>query len=133
MREKKNHLYVDSGERSILLHSLAINGWGCMRIAKQLMVDKIPITRVKSNKECDMNYYSWGSARISHIQRNPFYKGAYLVCRMHQKGIRSNTYDILNCLISRILVGEVKKIDGEKFQEIKIIYNFVGEILAVTE
>ena len=40
---------------------------------------------------------------------------------------------ILNRLISRILVGEVKKIDGEKFQEIKIIYNFVGEIPAVTE
>ncbi len=29
--------------------------------------------------------------------------------------------------------GEVKKVDGEKFQEIKIIYNFVGEIPAVTE
>jgi hypothetical protein len=40
---------------------------------------------------------------------------------------------ILNRLISRILVGEVKKIDGEKFQEIKIIYNFAGEIPAVTE
>ena len=40
---------------------------------------------------------------------------------------------ILNRLISRILVGEVKKVDGEKFQEIKIIYNFVGEIPAVTE
>ena len=37
---------------------------------------------------------------------------------------------ILNRLISRILVGEVKKIDGEKFQEIKIIYNFFGEIPA---
>ena len=35
---------------------------------------------------------------------------------------------ILNRLISRILVGEVKKVGGEKFQEIKIIYNFVGEI-----
>ncbi len=40
---------------------------------------------------------------------------------------------ILNRLISRILVGEVKKVDREKFQEIKIIYNFVGEIPAVTE
>ena len=56
---------------------------------------KIPITRVKSNTECDVNYYSWGSARISHILRNPFYKGAHLVCRTHQKGIRSNTYDII--------------------------------------
>ena len=53
------------------------------------------ITRVKSNTECDVNYYSWGSARISHILRNPFYKGAHLVCRTHQKGIRSNTYDII--------------------------------------
>ena len=66
-----------------------------MRIAKQLMDDKVPITRVKSNTECDVNYYSWGSARISHILRNPFYKGAHLVCRTHQKGIRSNTYDII--------------------------------------
>lgn len=72
-----------------------MDGWGCMRIAKQLMEDKIPITRVKSNTECDVNYYSWGSARISHILRNPFYKGAHLVCRTHQKGIRSNTYDII--------------------------------------
>ena len=40
---------------------------------------------------------------------------------------------ILNRLISRILVGEMKKVGGEKFQEIKIIYNFVSEIPAVTE
>ena len=74
---------------------MALDGWGCMRIAKQLMDDKGPITRVKSNTECDVNYYSWGSARISHILRNPFYKSAHLVCRTHQKGIRSNTYDII--------------------------------------
>ena len=35
---------------------------------------------------------------------------------------------ILNRLISRILVGEVKKIDGQKVQEVRIVYNFVGEI-----
>ena len=29
------------------------------------------------------------------ILRNPFYKGAHLVFRTHQKGIRSNTYDII--------------------------------------
>ena len=39
---------------------------------------------------------------------------------------------ILNRLISRILVGEVKKIDGQKIQEVKIVYNFVGEIPAAT-
>lgn len=31
-------------------------------------------------------------------------------------------------LISRIVVGEMKKVDGQKQQEVKIIYNFVGEI-----
>ena len=41
------------------------------------------------NTEFDANYYSWGGARISHILRNPFYKGAHLVFRTHQKGIRS--------------------------------------------
>ena len=59
------------------------------------MEEKIPITHVKANTEFDANYYSWGGARISHILRNPFYKGAHLVFRTHQKGIRSNTYDII--------------------------------------
>ena len=30
--------------------------------------------------------------------------------------------------LSRIVVGEMKKVDGQKQQEVKIIYNFVGEI-----
>ena len=38
--------------------------------------------------------------------------------------IRELDEGILNRLISRILVDEVKKVDGEKFQKIKIIYNF---------
>lgn len=35
---------------------------------------------------------------------------------------------ILNRLISKILIGEVKKVDGQKIQEVRIVYNFVGEI-----
>ena len=35
---------------------------------------------------------------------------------------------VLNRLISRILGGEVKKVDGQKVQEVKIVYNFVGMI-----
>ena len=31
-------------------------------------------------------------------------------------------------LINRILVGEVEKVDGQKVQEVRIVYNFVGEI-----
>ena len=95
--DEKGHLITDPETAPVIrrIFELALDGWGCMRIAKQLMDDKVPITRVKANTECDVNYYSWGSARISHILRNPFYKGAHLVCRTHQKGIRSNTYDII--------------------------------------
>ncbi len=95
--DEKGHLIIDPETAPVIrrIFELALDGWGCMRIAKQLMDDKVPITRVKANTECDVNYYSWGSARISHILRNPFYKGAHLVCRTHQKGIRSNTYDII--------------------------------------
>ena len=35
---------------------------------------------------------------------------------------------VLNRLISKILIGEVKKVNGQKVQEVKIVYNFVGEI-----
>ena len=35
---------------------------------------------------------------------------------------------VLNRLISRILIGEVRKVDGQKVQEVRIVYNFVGEI-----
>lgn len=35
---------------------------------------------------------------------------------------------VLNRLISKILVGEVKKVDGKKTQEVRIVYNFVGEV-----
>ena len=35
---------------------------------------------------------------------------------------------VLNRLISKILIGEVKMVDGQKVQEVRIVYNFVGEI-----
>ena len=37
---------------------------------------------------------------------------------------------VLNRLIKKIMIGEVQKVDGQKIQEVKIIYNFVGEISA---
>lgn len=36
---------------------------------------------------------------------------------------------VLNRLISKILIGEVRKVDGQKFQKVRIVYNFVGEII----
>lgn len=122
--EEKGHLILDPDTAPTIrkIFDLALNGWGCMRIAKQLMEDKIAITRVKSNTKCDVNYYSWGSARISHILRNPFYKGAHLVCRTHQKGIRSNTYDIIPREDWEVLEGCHEAIvspeDWEKVQEL---------------
>lgn len=35
---------------------------------------------------------------------------------------------VLNRLISKILVGEVKKIDEQKVQEVRLVFNFVGEM-----
>ena len=35
---------------------------------------------------------------------------------------------MLHRLINKVLIGEVKKVDGQKVQEVKIVYNFVGEI-----
>ena len=35
---------------------------------------------------------------------------------------------VLNRLVDRILIGEVRKEGRQKYQEVKIIYNFVGEI-----
>jgi len=35
---------------------------------------------------------------------------------------------VLNRLSSRILIEAVKKVDGQKVQEVRIVYDFVGEI-----
>ena len=95
--EEKGHLLIDPETAPVIrkIYDMALDGWGCMLIAKRLMEDKAPITHVKTQTECDVNYYYWSASRISHILRNPFYKGAHLVCRTHQKGIRSGTVDII--------------------------------------
>ena len=99
MRDPANrgHLILDPETAPVIrkIYDYALDGLGCMRISKKLMEERIPITHVKANTECDANYYSWGGGRISHILRNPFYKGAHLVCRTHQKGIRSGTVDVI--------------------------------------
>ena len=95
--QDKGHLILDPETAPIIrkIYDYALDGMGSMRIAKRLMEEKIPITQVRVNTEFGANYYAWGVTRICHILRNPFYKGAHLVCRTHQKGIRSNTYDII--------------------------------------
>lgn len=39
---------------------------------------------------------------------------------------------ILNHLIDKILIGDAKKVNGEKVQEVRIFYNFVGEATGKT-
>ena len=42
--------------------------------------------------------------------------------------IRELDEAVLNRLINRILIGEAHKENGEKIQEVRIIYNFVGDL-----
>ena len=95
--EDGGHLIIDEETAPIVrkVYGMALDGMGLMKIAKQLMEGKVPITRVKANTECDVNYYSWSNSRLSKMLRNPVYKGAHVVCRTHQKAIRSNTYNII--------------------------------------
>ena len=93
----KGHLIIDPDAAPVIrkIYDYALDGMGNMRIAKKLLEEKIPITRVKANTALDANYYTWGTARIGHILRNPFYKGAHLVCRTHQTGIRSGSFKFI--------------------------------------
>ena len=91
------HLIIDPETAPVIktIYDLAFNGMGAMRIAKHLMERKIPVTRLKTRESPDVNYYSWGASRINSILRNPVYRGAHVVCKTHQKAIRSNTYNFV--------------------------------------
>lgn len=83
--EDKGHLIIARKIAPIIrkIYDYALDGLGCMRIFKKLMEEKIPVTHVKSRTKRKKNYYYMAGSRISHILRNPFYKGAHLVFRMH--------------------------------------------------
>jgi len=95
--DDNGHLIIDPETAPIIrrIFDLALDGFGNMKICKVLMEEQIPITRRQTGTDCDVNYYAWSGSRISTILRNPFYKGAHVVCKTHQKGIRSNTYNII--------------------------------------
>ena len=95
--DDNGHLIIDPETAPIIrrIFDLALDGMGNMKICKVLMEERIPITRMQTGTDCDVNYYAWSGSRISTILRNPFYKGAHVVCKTHQKGIRSNTYNII--------------------------------------
>ena len=95
--DDNGHLIIDPETAPVIrrIFDLALDGFGNMKICKVLMEERIPITRTQTGTDCDVNYYAWSGSRISSILRNPFYKGAHVVCKTHQKGIRSNTYNII--------------------------------------
>ena len=98
MRDPKDsgHLIIDpkTAPTVKLIYDLASNGYGTMRIAKHLLERRIPVTRSKTAK-VDVNYYSWNSGAIGKMLRNPVYRGAHVVCKTHQKAIRSDTFNFI--------------------------------------
>ena len=87
------HLIIDpeTAPTVKLVFDLALNGYGTMKIAKHLLERKIPIIRIKITVEFEVRYYSWSGSVIGKMLRNPVYKGDHVVCKSHQKAIRSNT------------------------------------------
>ena len=91
------HLIIDpeTAPTVKLVFDLALNGYGTMKIAKHLLERKIPITRIKEPVESEVRYYSWSGSVIGKMLRNPVYKGDHVVCKCHQKAIRSNTVNFI--------------------------------------
>ena len=91
------HLIIDpeTAPTVKLVFDLASNGYGTMKIAKYLLERKIPITRIKTPVESEVRYYSWSGTTINKMLRNPVYKGDHVVCKSHQKAIRSNTVNFI--------------------------------------
>ena len=122
--DDNGHLIIDPETAPIIrrIYDLALDGMGNMRICKVLMEERIPITRVQQGTDCDVKYYAWSGSRISTILRNPFYKGAHVVCKTHQKGIRSNTYNIIpreqREVIEDCHEAIIPKAEWEKVQQI---------------
>ena len=79
--DDNGHLIIDPETAPVIrrIFDLALDGFGNMKICKVLMEERIPITRMQTGTDCDVNYYAWSGSRISTILRNPFYKGAHII------------------------------------------------------
>ncbi len=95
--EDHGHLIIDpkTAPTVKLVFDLALNGCGTMKIAKHLLEHKIPITCVKTPVESEVRYFSWSGSVVGKMLRNPVYKGDHVVCKAHQKAIRSNTINAI--------------------------------------
>ncbi len=106
--DNQGHLIIDPETAPIIRHiyDLALEGNGCMKIRKTLMEERIPITRLRPTTLTDEGYYFWGDSR----------------CKTHQKGIRSNTYNMIPRDQWEIVEGAheaiIPKEDWERVQQI---------------
>ena len=85
------HLIIDPvhGPTVRYMYDLALEGLGAFKIARRLEKEKWQ----RCGKAAPEKLYRWEANQVIKYLRNPFYKGAHVVCKTHQKGIRSNTYD----------------------------------------
>lgn len=90
--EVKGRLKVDPLDGKIIrkIYDLALSGMGSFKIMRELNRMGMPNTYHKEKQKED---YLWEQSRIDRILKNPFYKGAHVVCKSHQKWIRSRVTD----------------------------------------
>ena len=90
--ETRGRLIIDPLDSKIIrmIYDLALGGMGGFKIMRELNRLGIPNTY---HKEKQKDGYLWTQARVECILHNPFYKGAHVVCKSHQKGIRSKVVD----------------------------------------
>lgn len=85
---------VDVPEKLVFVHVAGIQFPLCNFVLIRVVVFQYLLSG-KVHKEIKGAYLTWSGSRISTILRNPFYKGAHVVCKTHQKGMSSNTYNIV--------------------------------------
>ena len=59
--DDNGHLIIDPETAPVIrrIYDLALDGFGNMKICKVLMDERIPITRMQTGTDCDVNYYAW--------------------------------------------------------------------------
>lgn len=84
--EVKGRLIVDPLDGKIIrkIFDLALSGMGGFKIMREMNRLQIPNTY---HKEKQKDGYLWAQSRVENILKNPFYKGAHVVCKTHQKKV----------------------------------------------
>jgi len=71
--------------------------------------------------------------RVKSIRQNTEHAKTWATLIKGFSEIEKLNQETLLLLIDKIQIGETKKVDGFKFRDVKIIYNYVGDINFLTE